>query len=582
MNKKKSRILIIICIIATVLLFMLPAISSEDESHDYGIPFVEKIITIQTDGSVNIQEDFNYTFRDTSHGLTRNIPLSANQEINNISVETPGLYNTVEVTNSSNYTNINVYVYTDAAKTQNVTNRSVNVIYHYNINKGVKIYNDVAEFQYMAWDNQSGKEVTRMTTYVKLPGNKTGVEMWNNPPYLVSSTSWITYNTLETRYKTIDSDTGMEQILLIPREQFNTTEDADVINQDAKEVIEQQQANYQTGIDFNYGVTYAVTVLSVILLLTPVGIYYKYGKEPRISYEKDYLTSIPSDDSPVFINAVIPGNVNKINVNAFYSTVLDLIDRGYMKIVEKVGKDVVIQITNIDDNNLQQYEVDLLEYLNQFTDEENRTTFKKIEDGADLSKSHEFFEKWQKEAEESIDENKINSFFQDRGSKLFKTYTKITLIYAVIALICIIILNPPVPTVDWAFRSTIILIPEAIITAVLPNTVGGQWTTEGKTFHDKWKHFEKYINDYTLIKEHPPESIESWGRYIVYAATLGDSQAVNKNMRTYFKQTGMSEEIINQSDTVALVYYGIYSTMYLTFYELIRPRVNKDEYYEDK
>lgn len=562
---------------------MLPAISSEDESHDYGIPFVEKIITIQTDGSLNIQEDFNYTFRDTSNGLTRDIPLSGNQEINNISVETPGLYNTVEVTNSSNYTHINVYVYTDAAKTQNVTNRSVDVIYHYNINKGVKIYNDAAEFQYMAWDNQSGKEVTRMTTYVKLPGNKTGVEMWNNPPYLVSSTSWITYNTLETRYKTIDADTGMEQILLIPREQFNTTENADVINQDVKEAVEQQQASYQNGVDYNYGVTYVVTVLSIILLLTPIGIYYKYGREPDLDYDVNYETDIPTNDSPLFINAIIPGNVNEINMDAFYSTILDLLDKKYMKVVEKVDKDTILKVVDCDYSNLQQYEIDVIEYFKQFTDEKNNVSFKKIKKEENALEFQKFLEKWKKEAKESLDTNKIDSFFQDKGSKLFKKYTKITLIYAIIALMYITTLNPPVPTIGWAFRSTIILVPEAIITAILPNTVAGQWTTEGKIFHDRWKHFENYINNYSLIKEHPPASIQTWGKYLVYATALGDAQSVNRNMKNYFKQTGILEKTIEQSDTALFIYYETYSVMYLTFYELTRPRSeNENGYYGNK
>ncbi|WP_455645676.1 DUF2207 domain-containing protein [Methanosphaera sp.] len=568
MNKKNSRMIITGLLVILLLFTSLSVVFSEDDNdRDYSIPFVEKILNINTDGSVDIKEDYNYTFHGTFNGVTRDIPLSGEQSIENISVETPGLYNTVEVKNYSDTVHIIVHLFSDAEKTKGVTNQSANIIYNYTFNKGVKIYDDVAEFQYMSWGSQWEKEVIRMTTYVKLPGNKTNVEVWNNPPYFVSSTSWITYNTLETRYKTIDAYKSEEQRLLIPKEQFNSTENADVIKGSAKEIIENDQKEYQDTINFNYNVTYAILIVSIFMLILPFGIYYKYGREPKLHYESDYETDLPTDDTPVFINAVVNGNVNDIDLDAFYATILDLIDRGYMGVFASSKDDTVIEINDVDTSELYSYEDDILTYFNQFTDENNRVVFSTIKDEEDPLEFQEFLDKWNKKANNSLDYEKINRFFHNIGSRLFKIYSRITIIYAVIILIYLLTLTPEVPTIDWAFRATEILIPLAIITAILPNTVAGQWTTEGKEFHDEWKHFEKYINNYSLIKEYPPASIQVWGRYLVYATALGDAQAVTKNMKEYFKQENISQETINQSDITRFTYYGMHLAMFSTFHE---------------
>jgi uncharacterized membrane protein len=72
----------------------------------------------------------------------------------------------------------------------------------------------------------------------------------------------------------------------------------------------------------------------------------------------------------------------------------------------------------------------------------------------------------------------------------------------------------------------------------IPNTFAGRWTPEGKEFHDKWKSFENYINDYSLIKERPPASIQVWGKYLIYAAALGCADEVSKNICQQFHSKG--------------------------------------------
>jgi uncharacterized membrane protein len=42
--------------------------------------------------------------------------------------------------------------------------------------------------------------------------------------------------------------------------------------------------------------------------------------------------------------------------------------------------------------------------------------------------------------------------------------------------------------------------------------------------------FKRYINDFSLIKEYPPDSVQLWNKYLVYATALGSAEGVIKAM----------------------------------------------------
>lgn len=543
MNKQTLQVFSIIIVILT--LFSFSCVVSQ-ENQDYSIPFVEKIISIQPDGSVNITEDFNYTIRATPFDIYRDIMLKDNQEISNISVETPRLYNDYTITNTSNGTRIKVSLYSDAQKTQPVLNQSANIVYHYKYTKGINLYNDIAEFNYTPWEEGWSVDVVRMTTYIKVPGNSSSVEKWANPSYYLSSDSWITPNTLQSRFRTIESNKTAQQVLLIPRSQFNSTLNANVINSDGKNIIEQQQEEYQNTLNYNYMITYLVCVISIILLLTPIRIYNKYGKKPEIEYEKSYTKDIPSNDSLVFVNAFINKTNCKINMDGFYATILDLIDKNYLDVITISDESIVFRISDKNHSNLSSYEKDIITYLSKFESDGEILINKTNVEGS----FKEFIRNWKINAQKTLDYIKINGLFQNKCNFLFKIYSIITGIYVIGSLSYVLSLNPAVPTINWAFRATIILIPVIILMIFLSIKMPRKWTIEGKDFYNKWKQFELYITEYSLIIQHPPKSIEIWNKYIIYATTLGDIRTVNNNMNLYFKKENISN--IKASDYIKI------------------------------
>ena len=88
----------------------------------------------------------------------------------------------------------------------------------------------------------------------------------------------------------------------------------------------------------------------------------------------------------------------------------------------------------------------------------------------------------------------------------------------------------------------------------------GRWTEEGRVFYLKWRNFKDFIEDYSLIKEHPPESIAIWKKYLIYGAALGVADEVYESMK--LEVPNISE----YDDGIFMYhYYGGYSLMNSAF-----------------
>ena len=78
----------------------------------------------------------------------------------------------------------------------------------------------------------------------------------------------------------------------------------------------------------------------------------------------------------------------------------------------------------------------------------------------------------------------------------------------------------------------------SIVIFFLPADYVGQWTYEGRVLHLKWKNFKKFLEDNSLIEEHPPESIVIWKKYLIYGAALGIADKVYDSMKLQIPNVG--------------------------------------------
>ncbi len=150
-----------------------------------------------------------------------------------------------------------------------------------------------------------------------------------------------------------------------------------------------------------------------------------------------------------------------------------------------------------------------------------------------------------------LDDNELNKFFNRKGDTYLKIFGGVSLVVSV--LVFIFTISDSLPAAKVALLMSILLGLVAIISIILPEKIAGQWTTYGEEYDAKWHNFKKYIQDFSLIKEYPPESIVIWNKYLVYATALGAADAVKKAMELY-----LPKEQLDGSDIYMFHYYGGY------------------------
>ena len=109
----------------------------------------------------------------------------------------------------------------------------------------------------------------------------------------------------------------------------------------------------------------------------------------------------------------------------------------------------------------------------------------------------------------------------------------------------------------------------ALMMFFIPKFVVGRRTPQGKETYYKWKNFERYIKEYSLISQRPPASVQIWGRYMVYATALGCADKATKNMRKYMETNQIQYDSFNDN-VVSFTYYGGLAIMKSSFNTLSR------------
>ena len=310
---------------------------------------------------------------------------------------------------------------------------------------------------------------------------------------------------------------------------------------------------------------YLVWVLLLLILAMPIFIYFYYIRKPKIDYIAEYETDLPTDDPPAIVNAVCAGDRETIgvpNLDGFRATILDLIDRNYIFLKSESSeanlKNLSLKINpNNDLSELWEFEKQVLEFLkkhehNGFIPLDLITeSMEYVDKGAYsnyTSKWPSMFEgnidayiDWKNEVKRTLLEgNNFNDAFISNRHK----YLKIFGVFGTIIAWGFIFFHASFTS----FSGTMILLAlilwlESIIIFLIPGRINYRWTPYGMEYFEKWMNFKRYIEDFSLIKEDPPESVKIWDQYLVYATALGAAERVRKAM-----EFSLSDDKLKESD----------------------------------
>jgi uncharacterized membrane protein len=533
--------------------------------NSYTIPQINEDLFVQNDGTLHVKEVIQYSFIGTYHGIYRDIPLTGSQQLSDIKVTTDGAYSKYTVTNDGTTKHIQVNLYSDPEKTIPITNKQVKVTIEYNFLHGINIYNDIGELQYKlvgtSWVVNVGKVIANIHV-----NSSQGVQYWLNPPYFASNSSWNN-NVLQVTGTNIPSGQYFEVRMVIPKNQFLASPvNANIINKNALSSIIDMQNAYQNGLNFKTLLYSVLSILMFLLLFIPLIIYLRYGREPKIEYRAEYERDIPTNDPPAIVNAICgPGlskKVGKPDMDGFKATIMDLINRKYL-LIEKEHSDMEgyglksamsLKINSKQDlSNLEEFELDVLNFLKRFEEDGLISMDRISQDLSNTQIANSFkntYNNWTEHIKSRfLDENELKKYFNRKGDTILKIFGGVSLVLA--ALVFIFTITDSLPAAKVALLMSILLGLVAVISIILPEKIAGQWTTYGEEYDAKWNNFKKYIKDFSMIKEYPPESITIWNKYLVYATALGAADAVKKAMELY-----VPNEQLETSDIYMFHYLG--------------------------
>lgn len=378
-------------------------------------------------------------------------------------------------------------------------------------------------------------------------------------------------------------------------------------------------------------VYYIFGTLMLVLSIIPVFIYLKFGREPKIDYNANYEREIPFDDPPAVVNAIcnkLSEKVGEPDINGYMATIIDLIDRKYLVMVDSPNngksepKSLLVSINyDKDFDELYDFEMEIINFLNEYNtngviDMGFLSLFSLANTFQDFSKNWEekyssreemvydylkkidrqlpydkiafqnFYKNWKENVKYSLwNDGNLKEFFSKKGDKYLKVFgimgitssillsififDYITILYIFYLFILyifaaffmyitslksnykieplisfifsfLVIFNvlwpiySPNQNFDFStnfFSCSLLLLGfSLIISLIVPQKIFDQWTPYGKEYYERWMSFKRYINDYSLIKEYPPESVQLWNKYLVYATALCSAEGVKKAM----------------------------------------------------
>lgn len=553
---KNLKKMVLISALFLILFSAIAAVSAEDS---YSITHADIDLDVLANGLLHVSEAYDYNFDGTFNGVYRDIPLKEGESIDNVKVSARGAYPVLQQTTEDGKQHLKIYLYADKAHTQKISDCSVTVYIEYDMKNVVTVFNDVGALQYKLWGEEWDVGVDDVSVHVTLP-NSTGNEYYINPEYLTYSSS-LNGSEIDAQSEYISKGNFWELLVLMPVGDFSSSPYAKHVNEDGREMILKNLEDSINSNNFWNSVTSILEALALVFVpFSLIGVYLKYGREPKVDYDGIYEREPPTDDPPAVVNAMIDNNTFGVpNIRGFEATIMDLIDRGAFSI-KKENDDLLLTIedTSI---NLDMGEKIVVNILSHFANNGvlNLSNFKKrmkSKGNAEWFINH--FDDWKDAVEnEYFTDDVKNRYFNDTGTILAYLIGFLGIGLGIVFALIFMFTD-----FSRGFELFIVGIIVGVVSFFMlsrRDDVFGKWTKEGRVIYLKWSNFKKFLKDNSLINEHPPESIVIWKKYLIYGTSLGVAKSVEKAMN-------LNVPDVSMNDGVFLYHYYGYNCFYNSYY----------------
>ena len=574
MDKKYKKIL---TIFAIVVLFMVIRMNKCQATGDLYLNNLNFDVQVNSDGSMDVTEMWNINIEDTNT-LYKTFKKDSNKYTSITNVEVAEVINGTEksfekinnlmyhVTKDCYYGLTNDSDDFEIAWGVGLDNSQAVKTYliSYRVNDAVAIYSDYAEIYWQFVGKDFEIDSNKVTGTIILPGfinSKDEIKVWGHTEDLNGNIYATDNNEIQFDIWQFRSGRYIEVRTLFPKDTVYTsgrTYSKDILQEVlAEETKWANQANMKRkgkGI-FTLVMLGIIAIISYFMLRSAIKDFKKAKKRTKITPTVNikYFREIPRKGATPAQALFIHEN----KVNDFYgseigrifsATLLDLCLKKYIEFeIDSNNKNnFKIKILRREYENMQGSENAVFQYLLNSSENKDYVTKKELENYIknnpkkleqlksmiETSTKEELIEKKLLDEEESKEKKEVSNFF---------TFMLIVICFAPImigmASIYIGFINIKI------FIAVIVFFVVSYITKCASLYVYSKkinvYTLNGVNEQMMWKGLEKYMEEFSLLKEKEIPSLVIWEQFLVYATVFGISYKVLKQLKVVFKDVDL-------------------------------------------
>lgn len=318
-----------------------------------------------------------------------------------------------------------------------------------------------------------------------------------------------------------------------------------------------------------------MNILTIILLILIIFsltflIYRKFSKKDQNKQNNEMNFEKLKNNPPALINSLfangISRKVGEINIDSFYLTLLDLINKNYVSIklitkkdkkhgekntlgIFESGKDnsksglnsyktldkIILKINNHSTKNLHPFEKNILRCIHSLESNGNIDLLnikKAISKRLKVNTFQKNYDAWMKNFHEEYFKSSEIKYFDNKFAEIFKVYG--------LALIIIFIFTSILSYLETSYLNIILSFFIAIIgiyLLVIPYKNLVNWTKEGKELKTEYELFKNYYNNELKTSNNSKEFLEEGIKQLPYLVGVGISKATLVNNFSESKDT---------------------------------------------
>ncbi len=423
----------------------------------------------------------------------------------------------------------------------------------YLLKGAVERYQDVAQFYWKVIEDQHAA-ISELESTFTLP--RPSPELFKLFVHSMAPPGEMTFSedrrTVRFRLQNIPADSFVEARLLSSPSVFSAVSP---LPQERYEKILEEERRFASGElrAYLWGVvaTFLLVGFGIFYLLLFVVYYFRYGREPRLDYQREYEQEPPLDISPCFLGVALSQTLdNSLLSRAFLATILELARRRFLSVREEERKGLLRKreylVFRFADRardrktvsaELNLFELRVLELLFEISKDGEEVSTLDIEEWgkkmqANRSNFLRFLGDWGRDLRKEF-EKRYFKILDPLSEKKKNLFTVLGVAYFIGGIFLLIALAAASPLVFLGVPFLIL----AFFLALLGQRALRRWSREAALMFRRFMAFRKFLSDFSLMREAPPTLLEIWDRYLVYAVVLGVAEKLLKNLRRYAEET---------------------------------------------